>query len=192
MSTKEFKVGDVVRLVNANDSKQQKRNLGHNGIITNVSASGIGYHVKFLLENTSIPVCTECLELVASKPQKPVLTRDEALKMAIDGARVRPVSNVWKYMWVEYDNGRFILADDDGCHDQADGVLLEDEWQIYSPLRKPQEPKFTVDSFVMNHANDIGKIKEVVTDKSDGILYRVSFNGLTTKVLTEDELKEAI
>ena len=192
MSAKEFKVGDVVKLVTADNSGKQKRNLGNNGIITAIDSSGLGYDIRFYLEDADIFVCTKRLELVASKPQKQVLTRDEALKMAIDGARVRPVSNVWKYMWVEYDNGRFILADDDGCHDQADGVLLEDEWQIYSPLRKPQKPKFTVGSFVMNHANDIGKIKEVVTDKSDGILYRVSFNGLTTKVLTEDELKEAI
>lgn len=194
MNTREFKIGDRVRLVSSDGSNVQEINLGNIGVVTGIDKFGARSAIEFYNGHLT-NILNKRLELV----QEETLSFGEALAEVYKGKTVESVG------WIDGS----VLKLHDGIPvviNKGGEVLFTLEHYVKSFKVKdyvetsrfriveqetPQTPKFTVDSFVMNRANDIGKIKEVITGKSD-VLYRVSFNGLTSKVVYEDELKEAM
>jgi len=162
--TKEFKVGDEVKVVALNDHgyPAPKRTIGMLGKIV-----GHGYVKGFevYLEDEGEPWFYDSDELELVEPKELVLTKSEALKAAIDGAEVTNELCINECARISWNGKVFMLIyDRSGYKDQADGVLHAKQWKLWTP--PTPKPKFSIGQTVIDEDGDTVVIKSV--DFKDG------------------------
>jgi hypothetical protein len=87
------------------------------------------------------------------------LTKEEALKLCIDGAKVVNEYVHGNEAHILWDDKEFMLSYDanESSTQKANGVLRGERWKLWTPPQPPT-PKFTTDTFVIDKDGDYGRI----------------------------------
>jgi len=176
-----FAVGDRVKIIgNSRGGSLIAEDIGKTGKIYDITSGCY-----------SISESSWWWPEVDLEKQEDTMTKEEALKKAIDGQKVRPVDYAGNNTYITFNGRTFVYNSGDRSSkviNENDGFLWENsQWEIYTP---PQpKPKFSIGDIVSIHNGSIGKI---VSDPEycDGIYsYQVLYNVNHCKLwITEENL----
>ena len=127
------------------------------------------------------------LELVQSEPK--TYNGAEAIALAVAGKCLEPVDGPFiKPFYIYYDKKQNKLMNYNISRANKEWTytyIFKCQWKVISP--KPQEPKFTIGSYVITNEHDIGKVMKSYPHLTN-VTYDVSFNGRTAVNYNEELL----
>ena len=206
MSNQKFNIGDTVEIVDwgeGYDSYEEWMKKNASGYLENfkkyaqvangtkgeIVASGLHsacseIYLYLVKVDNNVFIMGECgLKLIT--PVAKTYTYKQALKKAIDGYKMEPISPILKPYCLEFFNNEFRVWNIyrvNELHETLNGC----EFQVYL-----ETPKFPIGQPVLSPSNDIGVIRKITHRKSD-VIYWVQFNqnNDNLKQFKQVELKE--
>jgi hypothetical protein len=188
--TKEFKVGDEVRVIKGYVGSL-KIYQDKTGFIESIDNSRLHpYRIKGFDDTIGYTAKWSADELELVEPKEAVLTKVEALKLCIDGALVVDENSVHPESHVSFDGDDFVY------HNGNTGAISKGightygQWKLWTPPAPPK-PKFSIGQFVSDYDGDYVRINSMEY-KEDTWEYIVGYgdkdNGTGNR--TESELSE--
>ena len=146
--SKEFKVGDEVRVIKGciGGLRIYQDKTGYIESVDNGKFHP--YRIKGFYNTEGHIAVWSAKELEHAEPKEPMLTKEEALKAAIDGAKVTNETNTDE-CYVYFGKHGFMFHNGITGENWAASWALEGKrWKLWTPPTPPK-PKFSIDQFVL-------------------------------------------
>ena len=181
-----FKVGDKVKVLRYDGTAPwAKSKISSIGMVDNRLLGYCG--VYFERDSQCLYYSDYELELVQDKPK--TYNGAEAIALAVAGKCLEPVNGSFaKPFYIFYDKKQNKLMNYNISRANKEWTytyIFKCQWKVISP--KPQEPKFTIGSYVITNEHDIGKVMKSYPHLTN-VTYDVSFNGRTAVNYNEELL----
>lgn len=183
-----FKMNDKVKL---KDSLYNKYAGSIQKVVGWVSNGTKADSYSYIFKNIDGVWDEDSIEEIVSTDSSLYLTLKEALVLALNGEKVRPVSKPGMYVYWSDDEKSFILNSGIGLECPAVGIFNFKDWEVYTP-----QPVYKEGDVVYKEDGDIGVVSglELYKEKDYEYSYCVKFNEHKpgTLLFKEEELKPVV